>query len=751
MLPLDKVAFEEKKGGWGRHLKGAERAVTKLAKDPATLNMANELQEFLGHVENARKLQDKKICALRDVEYEQAIVDMRRVCPSVFNASMDKRCIGRTAFRAQVALSTGQLLPKEAMQAHITSVAVWPLQLPRPAFDHLNAALSSCTRMNSAAKVQIFDKYIVNGVMVPLIMRNNTDKLRQFVSTFMEMSSDVSDLELDTTECQCRTDFLEISQGLLGITGSSNEVADSLDQIIALTVEEQKPSGDYFMAAIARAVRMSNLKVKAKDICDKAPLLQSTLPQLKAHVTKLKNTGGFEQCAALSEAAAFLVDVSQHLSSSWRGDLEDEVRAACKGNINDAVQNLQSLAGQEDGDVELQVKEMGKMLSEVALAFPMESFHIELQEQLGEISRDFSNRKFDLAFKTALAEFTASWQGRREPEPPSELCAQALAGFVRKGTPGMHFKDEATQAEITEAVNDFAALFETQFTKPWHEAIATVYELEPFAVNARPNSKLAISLAAAFMKFDGEIASSSELAQKPLKESAEFLDSVSHVNNRFLTCTENMKKFAINSNAGDPIQFESVFKKYFVDQLAAWNAILEGVNQLQADRIQKILSDSECLQLGVPNGGGTELWLGATPVQEWTDWDCLVDQYEKTLKKVKAKDLADSIKDVKSASDFLVKYECTVSADLGFKAALQKAAKQLLLIKSTHIIMRDLTSKKKVDDIRPAIRVELLDIAKAFTPEGKKTSDFGFSSVYPKAMAEKAAAVVSGNKRKTKA
>ena len=57
LLPLDQVMEFEKKGGWGRHIRGAEQAVKRLAVNQAMMSMSLFLHEYVYDVLLARQLQ----------------------------------------------------------------------------------------------------------------------------------------------------------------------------------------------------------------------------------------------------------------------------------------------------------------------------------------------------------------------------------------------------------------------------------------------------------------------------------------------------------------------------------------------------------------------------------------------------------------------------------------------------------------------------------------------------------------------
>ena len=76
LLPLDQVMEFEKKGGWGRHIRGAEQAVKRLATNEATMSMSLALQEYIDDVLLARKLQKETIFTLDEVKVDAIIAKM---------------------------------------------------------------------------------------------------------------------------------------------------------------------------------------------------------------------------------------------------------------------------------------------------------------------------------------------------------------------------------------------------------------------------------------------------------------------------------------------------------------------------------------------------------------------------------------------------------------------------------------------------------------------------------------------------
>ena len=70
MHPWEDVMLHEKKGGWGRHLKGTVAAIAALheqTKLPNSRDLVNELQEYYDDSLLARKLQAPGVYVFADV------------------------------------------------------------------------------------------------------------------------------------------------------------------------------------------------------------------------------------------------------------------------------------------------------------------------------------------------------------------------------------------------------------------------------------------------------------------------------------------------------------------------------------------------------------------------------------------------------------------------------------------------------------------------------------------------------------
>ena len=80
-LPILLIMKEERKGGWGRSMRGGELAWDRLKKDPRHVEVANDLRRYLDGAYLSRKLQKPRLKAMDMASVIKVMIALQATFP----------------------------------------------------------------------------------------------------------------------------------------------------------------------------------------------------------------------------------------------------------------------------------------------------------------------------------------------------------------------------------------------------------------------------------------------------------------------------------------------------------------------------------------------------------------------------------------------------------------------------------------------------------------------------------------------
>lgn len=243
----------EPRGGFGRSIRGAEKAVTKLASDPATVNDSLVLQDHIEDFQLARKLQLSNLRLLQD-RYKVIIEKFKGKPGFTFGDRMDKRFATHAVSRIGQTMCATGIDAVDAVTAFQIS-SCWSLPHVQGGYDQANPHLSLCSAMTIKDKIDLFRDKIVTGALVAAISESAHNRVLPFLTEGMKQLSALDEVELDTEEVVAKNDFLDVAGAVVGITGDVDGFVEHFNDIVAMLSEAGKPSGSTMMAAVARVMR----------------------------------------------------------------------------------------------------------------------------------------------------------------------------------------------------------------------------------------------------------------------------------------------------------------------------------------------------------------------------------------------------------------------------------------------------------------------------------------------------------------
>jgi hypothetical protein len=742
LCPVERVCEAEKMGGWGRHIRGIEKGLGRLAKDPDTHELQVDLEEYLDDVHLARKLQAKHIMLL-DEEKFNSIID-RFAGKYEFSNTMNKRFIERRMAKGSEALlkAVDVEVTKEDALAFSLIVSLWPTpQSKKEVFDVKSPTLFSLPFKHS--KVPMFVSTVLKKTICPMLadIGKHRRKLLLLLEAAVELFSTVDDIELDIENVNCRNDFMEVAHALQGIFGDLADKPKVLDDVIAIESSHGKGSTDMAQLVV-RSLRANKITSDEFDlVCSNATILRTVVPAMANHTAALKGNQGTHE--AIRAGAKFITDYTDHLpTQEWLSEFRTLLQDSAQRCFTESLASIKTALDKPEDAAEVDVKALTQdcqmFLDELSLAFPMDDFHYNWSTDLAEVIRRTDKTSFEAGFLNALSEFSSCFVGRDHPSPPSDAQAELLRDSIQKAIKGQHLTSQANVARVNAAIEAFTGIDINTFDGTWKTSTDVVDELAKF-INHQSQKHVGLlfklcNFDAALTEFrlklgDGKQPNRSvwQPLVQPLK--SHEADVKTTLDQFPETCGDKDNKAAI-----------AQCKAKFEDQVESLTGFTNQIKDLIEAEIKayvKRVEDSS-LQQGIT-------WLSAQPLAEWVDFKELLRYFETSLKEVKLKAVANELKGCQAFVKVVQKLCDVLAITIDSNSDLIQLGKNLALCKMTSCLCRHFLKDESDDLLRPYVRAELAEASPVFAAS---LSEFKWAELLPIALVERMRAVISPKRKR---
>ena len=595
-----------------------------------------------------------------------------------------------------------------------------------------------------AQRVRMFSEKVVGTLVANWIIQGykNRARLIAFLVAVRAEVSKISDLQLDTVECQAKNDFEDVCNGVIGFAGdvmSQHKHASEIECIVIAAVAE---SPSFMSQSVGRALKAADgWKERVAEFFANNEVMSNLVPKMEAVLQPLLNkhvTG-----SAIVDAAKFVVEFTEAVPSEiWLERVRKIPREANAGYYDDKMISIAtSMADENLVDVaSATIMHLQLVLHEVALAFPMDNFHHEMSTEVAQLIGRNQRMIFASEMLSKLSAFTESFVGPDDPQPPTTIVASNLRAALRNGKPGEHFQGPVEQARFADVISWFLQAGASFCSSGWLETIEVLDELNGFwmkPIDPQTSScfKLACKLAGLHQAMQDHVLSAWECDNafstaeltKVMQLQVECKEFVQKLHNNAPTPTVN--SFLVVAE-GDIASASVSIQEQSVELAAAFNK-----------HVALTVASVNLYARGDPSSSGAS-WLGDCPNDEWADWDDLAEQWKRTLKKMKTGTVMQGIEAMKALKDKAAELESLVGVPLDTKS-INTTMGELYLTKLIVQLFRTFTKPIAPEEMRPSVRAEILE-ATPWLGGG----EFNYKVSLPLALANKVSDIISAKRKR---
>lgn len=749
-LPLAEMMSTEKKGGWGRTVKGAEKAVANLMKHDDHRQHAQKLQKHLDHANMALLLLPKKIVSLSD-EKLVAITLAFKTASIAIPASVQVSLVARrcSTLLGSIASLSGAKLQKhieellDVVCLHGGTVAAKPFDMQAPCMrDVLPEGRTSAS--------SVFEKAILSRCLVPRI--SDGEACCSMVCTLLRMLvqhyETVDMLELDAGEAEVLSQIRDIEKTLSGLTGTLSEVVCNKDEIEHLSSLWSGSGDEVWSCAVALAMSQTPYwENKMKSVTKDMKSLEAVQPTL-SRLTAAFDGEVLSFGPHLEEASKALTTHRDIVPEEWLAPFRTLVVAKAKAWF-DAVSGTTS--EQSAFSEPSSMTSASNVVRELSMAFPMDQWSHEMEAQMAQHVRLHTARGVTSKLVASVGSLLDSLEDTTCIEPPAEAIINNLNAVLSECQVGEHLKDKDSQKIINAVLGAFEGIAADACNLQWSSCIDVLGELMRFYYHddldeAKGHITLLEGVMAclrAVAKCDG---CGESLGANWKVDVADLRRAMSDLDTRAKPLDIDLASSSSAARTRFGIAIFEVKKR-------AETTFDQTVCKVRAFRATT--HDTHLAQL-LPSANGDAAgsghhWLSSKGLDEWCDWDELAAQFKATLGKISPKALKTQIAD----AELIVKESKEIEQLLGVEfnmEALEQAVVIARISKSVGSVLKTIVNYKKVEDdksqkdtFRGQVRAELLSFKAAM---GEASGSSEYTKAFPKALVSEIADVLSMKRKR---
>jgi hypothetical protein len=747
-LPLDEIMLFERKGGWGRSIRGAEKAVGKLMANEATKADGMDLSQHLEYVHACRSLQPALLKTLSPERLEAVIKLLSRGGVNLATPVL----LGLASKEGErVALLTRETPDTKHWKSLIEVVGPWPQGQAKEVFNPMAPRMSAIPGTQTKA-ASTFSKTIVRQTVVALILdgASKADGLQCGMEVLQEYLEKVDLVEVSACEAALVSDMKDMCSGILGIIGSVQTFLSKKGDVEHLE-KHTGSDGSSVLGAVANAFNHSeHYKERLKALSDSRDTLAEASPIMMDLIARLG-----QECSipdALHESCEHFVKYHDLLPSfavqPWKAKVKQEALAYAK--------RLEVMAASADTarseEFRATCAKATNIFHELTVAFPMDEWAHSAQAEVAAVAQSIAALGFDRAMEQAIGSATQQLDSMSKPLVPETL--EKLEKVLREAQPEVHFTAKPHQEKIKECLEMYLQHDHRRTGDKWQSTLDAMKTLCSFVIGGDKKvleARIGVCDAHAALLTSMESCQAflqmiPEEWQSPvgalLRGRALLQDAIASPSLGWTEATRSGAAQSLHDLAA-PSAMTALAEKALVEA----ESITKQVKEKIAAKYQSEL-DSCVAELSKVSGGDPELkgalWTRGRQLSEWADWGDLQEQFATTLKKLSATVLKSRIKEADSMKKSLKELrEIFSDPDMVVDSELLKQIERGYLTKASGALMRTLT---KGGESKEAVRAQVRAEIKAIQRELGEA--FDYKNNLPKALVEEMNDVITMKRKR---
>ena len=730
-LPVREIMFKERKGGWGRSIRGAESAVERLLKE----GFPKQSVQLDAHVKlcvHARKLQPANLKAATKLDQLDEIMEAVRKLKkhqATFHGETMLLLLKQRMKREVEKLKIAGLDRSQVVDGVNTMMSVsspWCIADAEQAFDVLNPTLSMLP-IDTAARLEIFTEVVVEDMLVLMIKGAEQQSAAVLVvaECIRYTFGQIDMIRLDTQEAKMVSHMMDIAKALSGILGGFYHCLQFKEEIQHLRDAADGSVQKSLCALVGHAIMQTPFYHEQISLFfDNEEALKVVLPLMARHEEEFKTP---ELSSALKSAAKFVVTHEKTVPADVFVDFNRLVEATSHSHWKDLKETF---ARVEEEAVAFQIaaahcsaKLFSEAVQELQIAYPLAPWTHDMNAQVGEVLRSVGDKQFAGQFCGGLVSLNVAL---KESRPASEEEAFTVAQSLLNAIAGHHFKDDYAQAAIVETIGLFENLYPVLPDPIWSGQAKQCCEISRFLSSEKhKHMKARLALLQQAMLLDSAVDSALNMANE-----MSLRDKVATVITKKLQADKLLVPESLGpapAAGAEPLQAQECVEAVAKRAMTAATRYIKDAKamtiQATKDSIKDVEKEVAPYALGSNTNDGAS-WCGQKELAEWTCFEDLTTQFGSSLGLLKPSQLKIGMKKLEAILDDAKKTNDVFEEDCVDVTSVCELYRKVVRTKLAGVLVRTMSKKgKDPEALRSMVRTEIL-----------KTKD-DFKSVCPFACA----------------
>lgn len=742
-LPLDAIMQYEKKGGWGRSIKGAHKAVEKLSRSQETQCDAMELSRHIDLALNARALQPSNLASVMPDKLKSILTSLMQAKVTIHGSvqmNLVKKAGDEICGKLQREADTAQ-----HTRTFCKLMSPWRASGSKEeGFDPLNPCMSLAD-VPEREKSIAFWKLAIRSFVVPHVLEGEQKHkmVLAFIGEVSQHLSSVDLLDVNGNDAEQISEFLELASGFNALFGSADAFLEHKDEVAAIK-NHFSAHGSSPLVLVSNAMGATKFYKEQIDmLMQSSAILMEMQPKAKAVLAKLGGSGA-DLIDSIVEACSVLVNYSDLAPAGTLDELKIKTKTSVREALAAATQRIGSNLGMAAMSAE--VTRCSNMAHELTLAFPMEDWAHDIQAEVGEFGRQHADEAFNNNMAEAMRAMGQHLVAGGTPPPDSEV--DSMQSLLAEAKLGKHFLRPEMQDAMRDLLKGCVTDGLNRLGPQWHGTLRLMLDLMPFALDfaGLPGLKYQVKALNVAADLQHATETCNNLGQNLADDWAEHTKQLIRLQ---LKLRDTLADQPADQTARAEVQREMDEQGWITkfDELRAASvnslAALADIVKVQMDReVEETSKDLTAVAGGDPSMLGKS-WLGDTPVSEWSDWEQLLSHAKDTLLKSSPKALKTKLTQAETLLREIRLHNEVFSGNLNVDIARLWALLQAgCVTKATGTIIRTLSKNPDKDAARNVIRAELTGLRDKFG------QDFDVKPLLPTALAKEIDNIVAMKRKR---
>ncbi|CAK0808690.1 unnamed protein product, partial [Prorocentrum cordatum] len=758
-LPLTRMMAEDIKGGWGRAVGGAEKAMKRLASKDEHKVIGAKLQDHIDLANECLQLPPASLPTLPREKVLRIAANLKAKGVAIAISTQISLTVKEAGHIIQMYIGPTRLhVTDQQVGSLLRTLLPFTLEV-KEVFDPEHPRLAAI-EVADESKFDTWTKVVLTSFIVPRIYdgKEYSKHVQFFFQALGKHFKQVDKLDLNGPEAQMVSEVEDINTVFDCLSGGLDQAAAN-SSIVKEFIDASKTEGSGWWLSVASACMRTNFyKEQLEKIQRDMPFMEPVMEEICKINEKLNNTSSSVIGQGLKDAAKLLTDYADH-AGDWLKPFAESINGKAQAWF-DMIVNVEMLFDYSVDSVqdakmteakEVTTQAVQEIVHELSLAFPMSEWTHDMTARLGSLLKSAAEARFTKKFEAVLVGINGALDSSNAPPEDSH---HKLASVLVEARVTEHFFQTETQGILKDCIVKVSSMRVELLDLKVHHFFDSIVETLPFYYGTdlvhEKTIIQAIQSALTCMhetKLASDYYNNADGWDPTWEKRAETLSRAGLHLRKILA----KLKFYQEPQGSQPSESNALVCQDLADHLllamdrstSMLNTLVEkGSEYTVEDNITSVI-DMNRYSLGDAAGGDAHWLISEKPLAEWTEWEELHAKFVTSFAKLPAGKMKAAIEECKEKLKNTQKLETMFSIDLKSKNMaddIKAASTTKLTCAMINEVMKIKKDRDKdVDKRRDAVRQAILQLREV---HGLKKGD-DYTPYLPKVLVVEAESVVA--------